>query len=134
MPDSESESESNNVQQKVTKTFRNNVLQWIDIDDKIRNIRSKVKELTTEKKQFEEYILNYLSQVDEESIAIKDGKLSKNVSKSKAPLKKETIYQSLVQLIGDTTKANTMTEHIINSRPEVQRVNLKRTKIRAKKD
>ena len=130
-----SDSDSNdNVQQKVTKTFRNNVLQWIDIDDKIRNIRSKVKELTTEKKQFEEYILNYLSQVDEESIAIKDGKLSKNVSKSKAPLKKETIYQSLVQLIGDTTKANTMTEHIINSRPEVQRVNLKRTKIRAKKD
>jgi len=131
---SDSDSESNNVQQKVTKTFRNNVLQWIDIDDKIRNIRSKVKDLTTEKKQFEEYILNYLSQVDEESIAIKDGKLSKNVSKSKAPLKKETIYQSLVQLIGDTTKANTMTEHIINSRPEVQRVNLKRTKIRAKKD
>ena len=131
---SDSESESNNVQQKVTKTFRNNVLQWIDIDDKIRNIRSKVKELTTEKKQFEEYILNYLSQVDEESIAIKDGKLSKNVSKSKAPLKKETIYQSLVQLIGDTTKANSMTEHIINSRPEVQRVNLKRTKIRAKKE
>ena len=129
-----SDSDNDNVQQKVTKTFRNNVLQWIEIDDKIKNIRSKIKELSTEKKQIEEYILNYLSQVDEESIAIKDGKLSKNVSKTKAPLKKDTIYQSLVQLIGDTTKATTMTEHIINSRADVQRVNLRRTTIKAKKD
>ena len=123
-----------NVQQKVTKTFRNNVLKWVEIDDNIRNIRSKVKELTSKKKQFEENILNYLSQVDEESIVIKDGKLSKNVSKSKAPLKKETIYKSLVELIGDATKATSMTDHIINSRPEVQRTNLKRTKIKAKKE
>ena len=52
MTDSDS---NDNVQQKVTKkkvtkTFKNNVLQWIEVDDKIRNIRSKVKELTTEKK------------------------------------------------------------------------------------
>ena len=123
-----------NIQQKVTKTFRNNVLKWVEIDDTIRNIRSKVKDLTTEKKQFEENILNYLAQVDEESIVIKDGKLSKNVSKTKAPLKKETIYKSLVELIGDATKANSMTDHIINSRPDVQRINLKRTKIKAKKE
>jgi hypothetical protein len=130
-----SDSESNDtVQQKVSKAFRNNVLKWVEIDDKIRNVRSKVKELTTEKKQFEEFILNYLSQVEEESIVIKDGKLSKNVSKTKAPLKKESIYKALVELVGDANKATTMTEHIINSRPDVQRTNLKRTLIRAKKE
>jgi len=129
---SESDSDSTDVQQKVTKTFKNNVLQWIEIDDKIKTIRSKVKELTTDKKQFEEYIINYLSQVDEESIVIKDGKLSKNVSKTKAPLKKETIYTSLMGLVGDATKASQMTEHIINSRPDVQRINLKRTRNRKK--
>ena len=126
--------EQENVQQKVTKTFRNNVLQWVDIDDKIRTYRSKVKELTTEKKNHEEFILNYLSQVEEESIAIKDGKLSKSVSKSKAPLKKDTIYKSLVELVGDANKATTMTEHIINSRPNVKLINLKRTKIKPTND
>jgi hypothetical protein len=129
-----SDSDNENVQQKVTKTFRNDVLTWVNIDDSIRTVRAKVKELTQEKKAFEEKILTYLSQVEEESIVIKDGKLSKNVSKTKAPLKKETIYQSLVQLVGDATKANAMTEHIINSRPDIQRVNLKRTKIKAKVD
>ena len=122
------------MQQKVTKTFRNNVLQWIDIDDKIKNIRSKVKELTTEKKEFEEKIISYLTEVEEDSIVIKDGKLSKNVSKTKAPLKKDTIYKSLVELVGDASKATEMTEHIINSRPDIQRINLKRTKNRKKED
>ena len=129
-----SDSESQDVQQKVTKTFRNNVLQWIEIDDKIKTFRNKVKELSTEKKEFEEKIITYLTEVEEESIVIKDGKLSKNVTKTKAPLKKETIYQSLVELVGDATKANTMTEHIINSRPDVQRINLKRTRNRKKEE
>ena len=33
------------VQQKVTKTFRNNVLQWVEIDDNIKILRNKIKEL-----------------------------------------------------------------------------------------
>jgi len=121
-----------NVQMKVTNVFRNNVLKWVEIDDKIKKIRGTVKDLTNEKKQFEELILNYLSQVEEDSIVIKDGKLSKNVTKTKAPLKKESIYKALVELVGDATKATSMTEHIINSRPDVQRIKLKRTQIRAK--
>jgi hypothetical protein len=128
-----SDTDSNNdIQVKVTKTFRNNVLQWVEIDDKIKTFRSKIKELTTEKKQFEEFILNYLAEVEEESIVIKDGKLSKNTTKTKAPLKKETIYKSLVELVGDSTKATTMTDHIINSRPDIQRTNLKRIRNRKK--
>lgn len=114
------------VQQKVTKTFRNNVLQWVEIDDNIKILRNKIKELSNDKKTFEESILTYLVQVEEESVVIKDGKLSKNVTKAKAPLKKDTIQKALVELIGDANKATTMTEHIINSRPTVERVNLKR--------
>jgi hypothetical protein len=114
------------VQQKVTKTFRNNVLQWVEIDDNIKILRNKIKELSNDKKTFEESILTYLVQVEEDSVVIKDGKLSKNVTKAKAPLKKDTIQKALVELIGDANKATTMTEHIINSRPTVERVNLKR--------
>ena len=115
-----------NVQQKVKKTFRNNVLQWVEIDDNIRILRNKIKEFSNDKKLFEESILTYLLQVEEESVVIKDGKLSKNVTKAKAPLKKDTIQKALVELIGDANKATTMTEHIINSRTTIERVNLKR--------
>jgi hypothetical protein len=129
---SESETQQD-VQQKVTRAFRDNVLRWVEIDDDIRSIRAKVKELNDEKKQFEEQIISYLTKVDEESIIIKDGKLSKSVSKSQAPLKKETIHKSLTELVGDSTKAMAMTEHILNNRETTQKVRLSRTKNREKK-
>lgn len=127
MSDSEKD---DNPQKKVTKEFRNKVIRWIEIDDSIRELRVKTKELTTEKKQFEEYIINYMDQIEEKCFNIKDGKLRKNVSKTKGPLKKQIIHQALVEITGDSTKAKTMTDHIINSRPTVERVNLKRTRNR----
>lgn len=129
---SESETQQD-VQQKVTRAFRDNVLRWVEIDDDIKSIRAKVKELTDEKKQYEEQILSYLNKVDEESIIIKDGKLSKTISKTQAPLKKETIHKSLVELVGDSNKAMVMAEHIINNREITQKVRLSRVKNREKK-
>ena len=68
-----------------------------------------------------------MEQIDEKCFAVKDGKLRRNVSKSKGPLKKITIQKALVEITGDEMKAKALTEHIINSRPIVERVNLKRT-------
>jgi hypothetical protein len=129
-----SDSESSDVQQKVTKQFRNNVLKYLDIDDEIRKLRAKSKELTKEKKEMEDSILNFLETVEEKSVVVRDGKLIRNVSKSKAPLKKESIAKALSEITKDVNKANIMTDHIFNSRQVVERVNLKRTRNRKKKD
>ena len=117
-----------NVQNKVNDKFRHNVKKWISIDNEIRSIRSRTKELTKEKKEFEEYILNYLQEVGEKEFNIPDGKLRRNVYKSKAPLSKETIQKALAEIITDKSKCEDMTSHIINSRPLKERVSLKRTK------
>jgi|SaaInlStandDraft_5_1057022.scaffolds.fasta_scaffold01465_7 uncharacterized HAD superfamily protein len=123
---SNSESE-NNVQHKVTKEFKNNVLTWVGIDDKIRESRKKVKELNLKKKEFEENILKYLTEVDEESIMLIDGKLSKVVSTTKESLKKENIHSALIEITGDANKAIILTEHILKSRKEIKKVRLTRT-------
>tara|TARA_B100001964_G_C14078455_1_gene529113 strand:- start:177 stop:584 length:408 start_codon:yes stop_codon:yes gene_type:complete len=127
---SSSDTVDNQVQQKVTKEFRNKVLKWVELDDTVRALRAKTREITKEKKQHEEFILSYLEEVEEKSIAIKDGNLRRSVSKTKAPLKKQIIHKALTELTGDSNKASLMTEHIIKSRPTVERVNLKRTKLR----
>jgi uncharacterized HAD superfamily protein len=116
---------------QVSKEFRDKVIQWVEIDDKLREYRNKTKNLTKDKKEFEGFILNYLEKLDENAIAIRDGKLSRSVTKTKAPLKKENIKSALLEITGDAKKAEAMTEHIINSRPEVEKINLKRTKIKA---
>tara|TARA_E500000178_G_C16910999_1_gene702642 strand:+ start:378 stop:794 length:417 start_codon:yes stop_codon:yes gene_type:complete len=121
------------VQNKVTNDFKKKVLKWLEIDDEIRAIRAKTKELTNDKKQYEEFILSFLEDVGEKELAVNDGKLRRNVSKTKAPLNKASIQKALDEIVKDKTKATTMTDHIINSRPMVERVNLKRTKNRGPK-
>ena len=61
-----SSSESDNAnQQKVTKEFKDKVLRWVSLDDELRNLRKKTKEINKEKKTNEEFILNFLESVDE---------------------------------------------------------------------
>lgn len=125
-------SQTEDVQYKVTNDFKNSVLNWINIDDNIREHRKVVKELNQQKKDFEESIIKYLTQVDEESIQIKDGFLKKSVTKSKEPLKKENIHTALVEITGDANKAIMLTEHILKSRKETEKISLRRSVNRKK--
>ena len=61
---------------------------------------------------------------------IKDGRLRKSVTKSFTPIKKDLIQQTLTSVFGDGSKAQTITEQIINSRKIVEKVALKRTRNR----
>ena len=115
-------------QKKVTKEFKDKVLKWVLLDNEIRQLKKKSRELTKEKKNNEKFILTFLESVDEKVIEIQDGKLRRNISKTKAPLKKAGILAALTQITGDGIKAKELTEHILNARPDVERVNLKRTK------
>ncbi len=127
-----SDSENKNEKKKVSKEFVEAVKKYLEVDDKLREIKEKTKNLNTEKKTREEFILNYLQTIDEKVIDVADGKLRRNISKTQAPLKKETIQKALIDIVGDANKATAITEQIIKSRPTVERVTLKRTKNRIK--
>lgn len=121
------------TKKQVSKEFQQKVVAWVKLDNQLREIRSKSKEITTEKKDLEEWILQYLDEIGEKSISIGDGNLRKNVSKTKAPLKKENIYATIKDLTKDENKANLITKQIFENRPMSERVNLKRTKNRGPK-
>jgi len=127
-----SDSENKGEKKKISKEFVESVKRYLEVDDKLKEIKEKTKNLNTEKKQKEEFILNYLQTIDEKVIDVADGKLRRNISKTQAPLKKETIQKALIDIVGDSNKATAMTEQIIKSRPTVERVTLKRTKNRIK--
>ena len=114
----------------ISHEFIENVKRYLLIDDKIKQLKEENKKLLTDKKEREEFILNYLQNIDENVIDVHDGKLRRNVSKTQAPLKKETIQNTLNIILGDTNKATMITQEIIKSRPIVERVTLKRTKNR----
>ena len=125
-----SESESNKKQ--ISAEFVQAVKKYLEVDDKLREIKDKTKKLNTEKKEKQEFILNYLTSIEESIIDVVDGKLKKTITKTQAPLKKELIHKTLTDIMGDATKALDITDKIIKSRPIIERVTLKRTKIRIK--
>ena len=117
---------------RISPEFVENVKKYLLIDDKIKQLKEESKKLATDKKEREEFILNYLQNIDENVIDVHDGKLRRNISKTTAPLKKDTIQNTLNIILGDVNKATMITQEIIKSRPMVERVTLKRTKNREK--
>ncbi len=117
---------------RISPEFVENVKKYLLIDDKIKQLKEESKKLATDKKEREEFILNYLQNIDENVIDVHDGKLRRNISKTIAPLKKDTIQNTLNIILGDVNKATMITQEIIKSRPIVERVTLKRTKNREK--
>jgi hypothetical protein len=115
---------------KISPEFVQSVKKYLEVDDKLKELREHMKKITAEKKSKEEFILNYLQSIDEKVIDVADGKLRRNISKTQAPLKKDTIQNALTEIVGDSVKAIAMTNQIIKSRPMVERVTLKRTKSR----
>jgi hypothetical protein len=123
-----SDSEDEKPKKQVSTEFVQHVRTYLEIDDKIREIRDKTKQLTKDKKQHEDYILIYLKAIEEEIVDVKDGKLKRNVIKKQEPLKKANIQKALAEILQDANKATTITEQIIKSRPTVEKVTLRRTK------
>ena len=128
-----SDSSEEDKQEKVTEALTKNVITWVKLDDQIRENRAQTKILLDEKKQYEQFILDFLENTNEKVLEISDGRLRRNVSKTKAPLKKETIFNSLKEITKDEEKSLKLTEYIINNRAMVERVNLKRTRNRGPK-
>jgi hypothetical protein len=60
--------------------------------------------------------------------------IRKAVSRTKTPLKPETIKKSLMEIYQDETNANNILQKILDKRGISERVYLKRTKPREKSD
>lgn len=129
----ETETEQNPEQKEVSEEFKEMVVNYVTLDDEIREKMAELKELKDERKQYEQFILDYLEEIDEKAINITGGKLRRNISNSKSPLKQDLIEEALFDLTNNKDQANQMTKYILNKRPIVQRVNLKRTMARKKK-
>jgi len=130
MSDSDNEGK---VLEEVTEEFVEVVKSWVTIDDEIRKKTAEIKELKDERKEFETFILEYMDKINENVIAISDGKLRKNKSNTKGGLKQESIQSTLLDITQDTNKAMEMTKRIMDDRPMTERVNLKRTKNRGQR-
>ena len=114
--------------------FKELVVEWVKLDDIIRKRNAEMKEIKDDKKSIEEYILECMNKLDNGTIDISDGKLRLNKTKTKSGLKQAGIQEALTELTKDDLKAQEMTQYILDKRPVIERMNLKRTFNRSKKE
>lgn len=118
------------------KKFKEIVIAWVGLDDQIRKANEKIKDMKGEKKQLEEYILEFMEKYEEDTVTLHNGLLKRNVAQSKGALKEDLIQEAINELVKDNDKSYQMTQFIMQKRPINERVSLKRTikKERKKKD
>ena len=108
------------------------IINWLALDDKVKEISNTVKDMNNEKKQFEAYILDYMTKLNKATIDTTSGKLVKDEKKTKKSLKEEMVATALTEITGDKHKAAEFTTIIFDKRPDVESIKLKRIKLPVK--
>ena len=111
------------------KYFKENVKEWIGIDDEIKELSNKIKELKAKKlKQLEPKITIFMRQYNISDLNTEGGKLRCNERNTKKPLSKNLIKESLSEFFKqDVTKVDTVMEHMVSKQEIVKSYKLLRT-------
>ena len=126
------ENKDSSSEEELKKKFKNIVIAWVQLDDKIKTINSELKNMKDEKKQYEEFILNFMEKYNENMITLSNGILKKNVSQSKQSINEEMINEAIEEFTKDVEQAYTITQKIIEKRQINEKVTLKRQIIKKK--
>jgi hypothetical protein len=129
-------SELDNEAEKLTvsKEFEENVIKFVKYDNQIRSKTADIKELKQKRKPCEEFILNYLNQINEKEIEITGGKLRRNKSETKQSVNSDIIKKTLTDKIQNPKLISDILKSLEENRPLKTHINLKRTGERKKKN
>lgn len=104
-----------------------NVRGWITIDNEIKQLQKVIKEKRKEKKAFTANLVEVMKSNDIQCFDISDGKLMYTQNKVKSALSKKHLIKSLTEWFkDDPSKIGDLTKHILNSREEKIKENIKR--------
>lgn len=106
----------------------NVVKNWISLDDQIKNLQKRIREIKSEKKQATGTLVETMKNNEIDCFELGAGnKLMYTKNKSKKPLSKKHLLESLSKYFqGNTEQAAQLSKFIMNSREETIRENIRR--------
>ena len=110
---------------EADEQFRSAVKAYVECDNELSELNSQKIEITDDKKQLEEFMIEYMTKNKHEEIVISDGTLQLAFTKTKGALKKEYV-QDRISRYTDTAKAVTITEDIFENRPITEKAKIQR--------
>jgi hypothetical protein len=125
MPENEDNEENLNNPQVQYKEM---VKSWLETDEKISKLMTTLKELKDEKKQYENYIIDYMDENHNIEVSVPEGKIKKAMLKSKGGFNEKVIITGLAEITKDETKAKDITKVISQKRENKEKIYLKKCK------
>jgi len=130
------DSDTPKVADKNINRLKRNIMDWLDHDDKIKELNSQIKEYKDAKKEKENTILDMIGRLglDNTPLNVCDknnnlrGKVSRCRSTTRGALKEDIIRNALMEAIRNEGKVEQLIKKIDSKRPVVERYYLKRTK------
>lgn len=109
-------------------SFENQIQQWVNIDNQLKQINDQVKNLREKRNILEKNITNYASSnnLSNSTIQISDGKIKFTNTKVPEPLTFKYLEKALSEVIKNESQVNLIMEHIKQKRviktvPEIKR-------------
>ena len=115
------------------------IKEWIDNDEKVKEMQTIIKEYKTKKKTLTQMLLNIMKNNEIDCFDINSGKIVYCKSKTKASLNKKTLLDSLEKFFKEKTDLkididiNSISDYILNNREIKVNENIKRKFSSAKK-
>ena len=111
------------------KDFKVKVKQWLEIDEEIKKMESKIKEMKKLKnKNLEPQITSFMRTYNISDLNTDNGKLRCNERNTKKSLNKNNIRDNLSQVIQDSVKLDQAMNLILNNREVVTTYKLTKPK------
>ena len=123
----------------MSENFKTNVMEYCDIDDKIKGFNVSIKEYKEKQKMLSEGIMDYMSKNSLDVCnAGEYGIITMKTSVSKTGVNKDSVKDSLSKILGDNNLMSlgmdvileNGSEIIMNNRESVERNTLRRSRMK----
>ena len=104
-----------------------NVKAWLNLDNEIKSLQKEIKSRRNQKKELTENLMSVMKVNDIEQIDLSDGQLIYTKKKTRAPLSKKHLLESLSKFFqNDARTVTELSKYIMDSRAEKEKENIKR--------
>jgi hypothetical protein len=127
----------NDIDETTLKILKKKITDWVDYDDKIKELATKAKQYKDAKKKQEEFIINMIIKLEmiEDSVFdvhdkknnIVRGRVYPYKSVTKEALSNDIIKNALMEVVHNEKQVDLLIKKIDNKRPIKERYYLKRT-------
>jgi len=109
-------------------SFENQIQQWVSLDNQLKQLNEKVKDLRDKRNNLEENITSYASEnnLSNATVKISDGRLRFTNTKVQEPLTFKYLEKTLGEVIKNESQVKLIVEHLKQKRavkivPEIKR-------------